>query len=250
MYNFIMIPICEACQIEYSFSFYDNELELKNKFLNYETINKNYSQAYQDIFILTILNGKRNGTFLEIGSGDPLFGNNTYLLEKNFEWTGIAIDYDHNQFKKYNDNRINKCLNLDAKTINYKDILKDYNKTIDYLQIDCDPARQSYEILTKIPFDEYIFNIITFEHDYYCDKEKQFRDLSRDFLHKNDYVLLVPNVAIDKYFPFEDWWVHKTIYNKIDKKLKVDNKVTCIQEYLYKDYVYDKIYRCNHTKVR
>ena len=34
----------------------------------------------QDMFVLTVLNGKTNGTYLEIGSGDPFIGSNTALL--------------------------------------------------------------------------------------------------------------------------------------------------------------------------
>lgn len=39
-------------------------------------------QALQDEFVLTVLNNKKNGYFLEIGSYDPIIINNTYILEK------------------------------------------------------------------------------------------------------------------------------------------------------------------------
>jgi len=51
-------------------------------FHGYDKITKNYSQSWQDIFILTALNGKRNGMYLEIGAQDCAIKNNTYLLEK------------------------------------------------------------------------------------------------------------------------------------------------------------------------
>jgi len=47
-------------------------------------IDKNYSEAYQDIYVLSMLDGKENGYYLEIGSGQPIIGNNTYLLESKF----------------------------------------------------------------------------------------------------------------------------------------------------------------------
>lgn len=50
------------------------------------------SQAGQDLFVVSMLQGKKNGTFLEIGSADLKLGNNTYLLEKTFGWSGYGID--------------------------------------------------------------------------------------------------------------------------------------------------------------
>ena len=42
---------------------------------------KYYSQAGQDQFILFCLNRKTNGTFVEIGSFDPILINNTFIQE-------------------------------------------------------------------------------------------------------------------------------------------------------------------------
>ena len=37
------------------------------------------SQAYQDLFVLKMLNYKRDGSFLEIGSNHPIIHNNTIV---------------------------------------------------------------------------------------------------------------------------------------------------------------------------
>ena len=50
------------------------------------------SQAGQDLFVVCMLQGKENGSFLEIGSSHLKTGNNTYLLEKTFNWTGYGVD--------------------------------------------------------------------------------------------------------------------------------------------------------------
>ena len=71
--------------------------KLRYKFLGSENIEKNYSEAYQDMFVLSMLKGKRNGTFIEVGAGRPFYGNNTALLEKQFSWRGISIDLDERQ---------------------------------------------------------------------------------------------------------------------------------------------------------
>jgi hypothetical protein len=53
-----------------------------------------YSQAAQDLFVETVLKGKLNGYFLEIGSNHPSIHNNTYLLEKKYNWKGLMVEYD------------------------------------------------------------------------------------------------------------------------------------------------------------
>ena len=59
-----------------------------------DKIETNYSEVFQDIFVLQCLDGKKGGKYLEIGAADAVSGNNTYLLEKEFGWTGLSIDYD------------------------------------------------------------------------------------------------------------------------------------------------------------
>lgn len=54
--------------------------------------NQAKSQAGQELFVIAMTQGKRHGTWLEIGCGDPVRSNNTYLLEKRFAWSGISID--------------------------------------------------------------------------------------------------------------------------------------------------------------
>lgn len=58
--------------------------KLRFKFNDSENIKANYAQVFQDLFVLSILNGKKDGTYLEIGSGDPFINNNTALLEKQY----------------------------------------------------------------------------------------------------------------------------------------------------------------------
>lgn len=56
--------------------------------------NQAKSQAGQELFVIAMTQGCRHGTWLEIGCGDPIRSNNTYLLEKRFGWTGISIDME------------------------------------------------------------------------------------------------------------------------------------------------------------
>ena len=131
----------------------------KFNFKNCHKIEHNYSQIYQDMFTLSMHNGKNYGTYLEIGAGDYKYGNNTYLLEKEFDWSGISIDFNKAQVETFNNIRKNKCLCKDATKIDYIKLLnQNYESTnIDYLQLDCDPPNITFDILTKIPFDNYKF---------------------------------------------------------------------------------------------
>ena len=61
--------------------YFQEDLEkLRYKFNGAETIKNNYSQAFQDMFVLSILDGKKNGTYVEIGGDHGVIISNTYLL--------------------------------------------------------------------------------------------------------------------------------------------------------------------------
>ena len=77
------------------------------------------------MFVLSMNNGKNTGTYLEIGAGDYKYGNNTYLLEKEFYWIGISIDFHENVVNNFNKNRQNKCLCVDATKIDYIKLLNE-----------------------------------------------------------------------------------------------------------------------------
>lgn len=189
---------------EYIKDYYDT---LKIKFDGSEKIDRNYSQALQDMFVLSILNGKRNGTYVEIGGYDGIDLSNTYLLEKEFDWTGVSFEIEQEKVNKYNTQRKNKCLCENAVMANYKKIFKDYKlpKRIDYLQLDIDPAEQTLEALKALPLDEYRFSVITYETDVYR-SDVQIAKQSREILENNGYELLIKNVShIEN--PFEDWYV-------------------------------------------
>jgi len=185
--------------------------KVKYKFNSMETIDKNFSQVYQDLFTLYVLNGKLNGSYLEIGSSDPYKNNNTALLENKFAWTGIGLEYDEQMVQTYKKHRKNPVLCVDALIVDYEKLLQKYfpyQNTIDYLQLDIDPPKNTYEVLLSIPFDKYRFAVITYEHDYYIDMTKSYRDKAREYLYNLGYKLIIPNVSPDDRSPFEDWWIH------------------------------------------
>ncbi|MGO8759774.1 MAG: FkbM family methyltransferase [Terracidiphilus sp.] len=50
------------------------------------------SQLRQDLFVLSALEFKENGYFVEFGAADGVLSSNTYLLEKEYGWTGILAE--------------------------------------------------------------------------------------------------------------------------------------------------------------
>jgi hypothetical protein len=192
---------------------------LKYKFKDVESIERNYSQAYQDIFVLTMLNGKKNGIYLEIGANDAIDNNNTLLLEQKFNWIGISVDIDESSklsFEK--NNRKSKFLLSDALKINYEKYLNEIaiENRIDYLQLDIEPQKNTFDCLKIIPFDKFKFSVITFETDVYIGSV-ELRDESRKYIESMGYVKVVGNICPNNdIWPFEDWYVDPQV---VDPKI-------------------------------
>lgn len=223
---------------EERFPIYTNEKYplLKFKFPGAESIERNFSESYQDMFVLTMLNGKRNGTYLEIGAGNSFYGNNTALLEKTFDWTGVAVDLCEEFVNAHNNERKNPCLLKNALSINYESLLSgmDFSETVDYLQLDCDPPEVTYKILLNIPFEKYKFAVITYEHDYYCDETKSFQEKSRKYLESYGYIRVVNNISPDEFRPYEDWWVHPDLIDKniLNEMMFIDDTTKKAENYI------------------
>jgi hypothetical protein len=214
--------------------------QLKLKFPGSENIEKNFAESYQDMFVLTMLNGKRKGTYLEIGAANPFYGNNTALLEQQFEWTGVSLDIDQQFIDAFSKERKNPCLLKDATLINYEKFLPglDFPNDIDYLQLDCDPPNITYNVLLSMPLEKYRFAVITYEHDYYCDESKKFREKSRNYLESFGYVMVVNDIAPDDWRNYEDWWIHPDLIDPVIlEKMKLIKATTKKAE----DYMLDKI---------
>jgi FkbM family methyltransferase len=80
-----------------------------------EGLNGYFSQCGQDKWIAeTLLPGKRNGIFVDIGAHDGVTFSNTLFLEKNLGWTGLAVEPIPEVFDKLKLNRqctvINGCV--------------------------------------------------------------------------------------------------------------------------------------------
>ena len=178
-----------------------------------------YGQFAQDLFVIAMTQGKKDGTYLEIGCGWPSGGGtNTFALEKSFNWAGPSIDSGRDAnggwrslSEDWAAHRPHaNFLQVDAFSLDYSV----FPKHFDYLQIDIDPAIQSFSILKKIT-NHIKFSIITFEHDYGMhsknpqDENRLIKEQSREHLKSLGYMMIVPNIQLA-----EDWWVDPTIISE------------------------------------
>ena len=207
-------------------------------------------QAEQDKFVLTLLNNKTNGFFVELGSSHPIGNNNTYILENKYNWNGIMFDYDKNWLEVYKKHRPNSLHFFgDAQEHNYLNLFRENNvpKTIDYLQIDLEVDNFSTLNTTKKideqVLNEYKFAIVTFEHDFYSSENENdvwaiTRKKSREIFLKRGYILVFPDVQVPsntfykgkRCGAFEDWYAHPDLVSvdlinkyKTDKSLLFSN---------------------------
>ena len=177
-------------------------------------------QAEQDKFVLNMSKNKKKGFFLEIGSNHPIDINNTYILESDYEWNGIMVEYENkwlNDYKKFRPNSIH-IIN-DATKIDYKNLFEIHNVplNLDYLQIDLEANNGStLNTLKKLDNDvmnKYKFSTITFEHDIWINCNlpivQQTRLESREIFKKRGYICVFEDIhnKSPKYV-YEDWWVH------------------------------------------
>lgn len=165
------------------------------------------SQYSQDVFASEICN-KRNGYFLDIGSGPPISINNTYSLEMELGWRGILIDIDERELAAARRVRAADNIyihaNLEAESIS--DILDRCGcpAHIDYISFDVDDA--NLNVIKNFNFTKYSFTFATFEHDFYRIGDR-IKKPSMEIFAKNGYELYKENVeCVGIGGAFEDWW--------------------------------------------
>lgn len=174
-----------------------------------------FSQVGQDQFILDVLDKKKNGTYVEIGAYHSRDISNTYLLERDYDWSGVSFEIVEKRVEEFNKNRKNKCYCADATSFKYKELFEQLQlpKQIDYLQVDIEPAENSLMALKALPLKEYRFSVITFEHDLYENPENiNIKNQQKRILMKLGYHLAKENVDHEGRV-FEDWWIDPSCVN-------------------------------------
>jgi hypothetical protein len=198
---------------------------LYNKFLGLFYKLSPYSQAGQDLFALELF-GKK-GTYIDIGSGEPIRNNNSYLLEVKNNWSGFCLDFNISQKINWEKTpeRINKVYWSDATTFDYRNAIIE-NKlpnNVDFLSCDIDPQEKTFITLKKVFADGLRPKSIAFETDLYREKT-DYSSLAESFLKPYGYEIGVKNVYsnLKKNKIFETWFVHKSLnFEPVDYKIWV-----------------------------
>ena len=180
----------------------------------------NYSQVWQDVFALVVNDAKRDGTFIEIGGGQPKIGNNTWLLEEKYNWRGFSVELDEELCKMWMGERPNTHLFVDdANVVDYVAACEKFYLPyhMDYLSFDLEPPEVTLEVLKKFPLDKLSFNCITYEHDMY----RQWGDTvaHRDIFSKHGYDLVGFQIHNGPCC-MEDWYIHESVPLEIRNALR------------------------------
>ena len=188
-----------------------------------KNLRKNYSQVWQDIFALVVCDAKIDGTFLEVGGAQPFIGNNTWLLEEGYNWSGLSIELEHDLAVQWEGVRPNtKMFEADAMTFDYVKAVDDLGlpREMDYLSFDLEPPHNTLEALKNFPFDKLQFKCVTYEHDLY----RQWGDVygHREIFEKYGYDRVGTDIK-NGVCTMEEWYVHTSVPSEVRDKLRSGN---------------------------
>ena len=140
---------------------------------------------------------KKNGTFIEIGSGNGVDLSNTYILEKKFKWKGVVCEPDirlhakilakrkcfletkpisspsnknvYFSYKGLHDSYASSNYSSSAKklkSISLNNLIKKYQlgKNIDYISRDTEGSE--FDIIKNFNFKKYNVKIFIIEHNF------------------------------------------------------------------------------------
>jgi len=180
-----------------------------------------YSQAGQDLFAYELFG--YNGTYIDIGAGEPQRGNNCYLLEVKKKLKGFSVECGDSDQEKKNllkgrwekyYERKNKVYWEDAISFDYKKglIENGLNNEIDFLSCDIHPQESTLLALKKVLTDGVRPKYIAFETDFYREKIN-YSNLAYNFLKPYGYKIGVKNVFsnLKKKKIFETWFVQEVL---------------------------------------
>lgn len=178
-----------------------------------------YSQA--DKMALDITGTEVAGRWLEIGAMKPIQYSNTALLE-HFGWSGISLELSP-RFKQHWEQSTRDLSNFyfaDAITFPYKDIV---DKHFNFLQLDIDPAPNTFKCLENVMAAGISADFITFEHDKYrALSHLKFKEDAFDMLRAKGYRRIFEDVPPSDRpkMHHEDWYIGENIDKPFKGKIQ------------------------------
>ena len=211
-----------------------------------------HSQIGQDTWVNSILKGKKNGFFVELGACDGRHYSNSLFFEECLGWDGICIEPNDIYFEKLKVNRKCKLSNElafshEGKYVDFSfceaasgilnDVCAPFTKRnlivrkktttlgkildllsapeiIDYLSLDVEGAELA--ILSTFPFSKYKFRVLTVEHNApHVGPEQQIA--IREILTKNGYKFIKGNDDILNWGhgPIDDFYIHPELVDSV-----------------------------------
>jgi hypothetical protein len=163
-------------------------------------------------FALRFSGDKDNGTYVEVGSSHWLENNHTYMLEKEFGWTGVGIDIEAHYVEEYNKNRSNPCIQANAKSFNWDKYFEENNfpKQIDHLSIDIDSG--NYLSLLNMPLARYRFTTIAIENIEIINRKPVY-GARESIAEEIKSVLLAYNYTFIGSGYIDEFWIDNTYLN-------------------------------------
>jgi FkbM family methyltransferase len=180
------------------------------------------SEIHQDLFVLATTKFKRKGYFVEFGAADGKNLSNTYLLEKNFGWTGILAEPSKNWHSELKINRTNAQIEIDC-------VWSKSNEKLEFSE----SADQPY-LSTILKFEKYDYHSYSRKHR----KKYKVNSISlNDLLKKYGAPFYIDYLSIDtegsefeilENFDFNTYkfGVITCEHNFTDNRLKIYNLLT------------------------
>jgi len=171
---------------------------------------ESHSQAGQDQWVFDTLvkgEGLTDGTFLDVGCGEPVHLSNTYGLEK-IGWRGVLVDNEFHCVEQCRARRFSVVVLADAATVGWKThpAMVESGFRFDYLSLDVDAW--TLAALKQLLRAGIAWRMATIEHDAYRlgnrprEEIRAAMTIAGYTLHRKD--VCCPGHP-DK--PFEDWWL-------------------------------------------
>lgn len=201
-----MKPILKPLQEVKIINYQNQEFNLKT-FDHVSIMVEHEHASLINSFALRFCGDKENGTYVEVGSSHWLEGNNSYMLEKEFGWTGVGIDIEEHYVNGYNKNRSNPCILGDATKVNWDQYFEENNfpKQIDHLSIDTDQT--NLLSLLNMPLSRYRFSTIVIENresnSMSDDINNRVQKVQQEILSKYNYTLVGSGYT-------DDFWIDNT----------------------------------------
>jgi len=172
----------------------------------------------QDAFAMLCTGRKRDGTYVDLGAGHYSRGSNTFRLEVEYGWSGIAAEKDVELAAEFLSKRTGNNFFYDALDPNLPSAIRALAGSegiIDFLSLDLEPPDLTYLILMRIMSDPDIrFRVACVEHDAYRggDAGARRRDLMRAIMESRGYIMVSEvgaRTEDGKQIMIEDWWIHR-----------------------------------------